>query len=393
MARAPKKTPTAGKARATQASRSADGKRAAAKADREASTDDEDLQDDPPDEASQPVVAELVSPNDWEKESLESTFDDADLLDEPDPLLEATHALYTPADRPAPLAPRRDPIAQFVAEARRYPRLSEEQERQLIAAVRDSDNKDAARKLVVHNLRLVVTIAYQYRRAWTSMLDLFQEGSIGLIEAVSRWDPSLGTRFGSYAAYWIRAYVLRFLMRNARLIHVGNTRAGRKLFFRLNKEKALLAAAGFDVTPKLLAAKLDVAEKDIEEVSSLLAGREISLAPRPDEEGGDLEERLSAPNATSPEDDAARNLLSRSIRQQMERFAETLTDPREQAVWSLHLASDDDPLSLSVLGERFGVSKQRMGQLADRLKTRFREQIVAAMGADFEMMSRPEANE
>ncbi len=384
MARAVKKTPTVGKARAA---------RAATKADKPAVADDGDLQDDSTEEATQPIVAEFVSSDDWEKDSLEATFDDADLIDEPDTLLEATNALSSPADRPAPLAPRRDPIAQFVAEARRYPRLSDEQERLLIAAVRDSDDKDAARKLVVHNLRLVVTISYQYRRAWTSMLDLFQEGSIGLIEAVSRWDPSLGTRFGSYAAYWIRAYVLRFLMRNARLIHVGNTRAGRKLFFRLNKEKALLAAAGFEVTPKLLAAKLDVAEKDIEEVSSMLAGREISLAPRPDEEGGDLEERLSNPNASSPEDDADRNLLARSIRQQMDGFAETLTDPREQAVWSLHLASDDEPLSLSVLGERFGVSKQRMGQLADRLKTRFREQIVTAMGADFEMMWRPESNE
>lgn len=391
MARAPKKSPTGGKARPAKPPHDAGGKRAAL--DAATASDEDESQDDALEESALPVVAELVSPDDWGKETLGDNFDDAELPEDPDPLLEATRALSTSVDRPAPLAPRRDPVAQFVAEARRYPRLSEDEERQLIAAVRNTDDKDAGRKLVVHNLRLVVTIAYQYRRAWTSMLDLFQEGSIGLIEAVSRWDPALGTRFGSYAAYWIRAYVLRFLMRNARLIHVGNTRAGRKLFFRLNKEKALLAAAGFEPTPKLLAAKLDVAEKDIEEVSSMLAGREISLAPRPDEEGGDLEERLSAPNAASPEDDAARTLLTRSIRQQMDRFAETLTDPREKAVWSLHLASDEEPLSLSVLGEKFGVSKQRMGQLAERLKARFRDQIVTAMGADFEMMWRPEAGE
>ena len=112
---------------------------------------------------------------------------------------------------------------------------------------RERGDMNAARTLVVHNLRLVIAIAYQYRRAWTNILDLFQEGSVGLMEAVKRWEPTLGPRFGTYAAYWIRAYVLRFLMTNSRLIHVGNTRAGRKLFFRLEKERQKLLAAGFDV--------------------------------------------------------------------------------------------------------------------------------------------------
>ena len=158
------------------------------------------------------------------------------------------------------LAPARDQVSRFLAETRRYPRLSEEEERRLISEVREHGDTHAARTLVVHNLRLVISIAYQYRQAWTNVLDLFQEGSVGLLEAVKHWDPTLGTRFGSYAAYWIRAYILKFLMTNARLIHVGNTRAGRKLFFRLESERQKLLAAGFDLTPKLLAAKLDVDE-------------------------------------------------------------------------------------------------------------------------------------
>ena len=144
----------------------------------------------------------------------------------------------------AGLATVRDPVGRFLAEARRYPRLSEEEERALGMAVRERGDMNAARTLVVHNLRLVVAIAYQYRRAWANILDLFQEGSVGLMEAVKRWEPKLGPRFGTYAAYWIRAYVLRFLMTNSRLIHVGNTRAGRKLFFRLEKERQKLLAAG-----------------------------------------------------------------------------------------------------------------------------------------------------
>src|SRR5205814_6791768 len=156
------------------------------------------------------------------------------------------------------------------------------------------------------SLRLVVAIAYQDRRAWASILDRLQEGSVGLMEAVKRWEPSLGPRFGTYAAYWIRAMILRFLMTNARLIHVGNTRSGRKLFFRLEKERQKLLAAGFEPTPKLLAAKLDVPEADVIEVAGHLASREVSLEPRPDEDGGGLGERLSGKQA-SPEDEAARS--------------------------------------------------------------------------------------
>ena len=185
------------------------------------------------------------------------------------------------AGRRAGLSTVRDGVGRFLAEAKRYKRLSEQEERALGVAARERGDLNAARTLVVHNLRLVISIAYQYRRAWANILDLFQEGSVGLMEAVKRWEPKLGPRFGTYAAYWIRAYVLRFLMTNSRLIHVGNTRAGRKLFFRLEKERQKLIAAGIDVTPKLLAAKLDVDEKDLNEVRAHLESREVPFDPRP----------------------------------------------------------------------------------------------------------------
>ncbi len=191
------------------------------------------------------------------------------------------------AGRRAGLSTVRDGVGRFLAEAKRYKRLSEQEERALGVAARERGDLNAARTLVVHNLRLVISIAYQYRRAWANILDLFQEGSVGLMEAVKRWEPKLGPRFGTYAAYWIRAYVLRFLMTNSRLIHVGNTRAGRKLFFRLEKERQKLIAAGIDVTPKLLAAKLDVDEKDLNEVRAHLESREVPFDPRPGDPAGD----------------------------------------------------------------------------------------------------------
>jgi RNA polymerase sigma-32 factor len=289
------------------------------------------------------------------------------------------------AGGPGRLATVRDSVGRFLAEARRYNRLTEQEERALGVAARERGDLNAARTLVVHNLRLVIHIAYQYRRAWTNILDLFQEGSVGLMEAVKRWEPKLGPRFGTYAAYWIRAYVLRFLMTNSRLIHVGNTRAGRKLFFRLEKERQKLLAAGIDVTPKLLAAKLDVDEKDLDEVRRHLESREVPFDPRPGESsGGDegyaLSERISS-GGQSPETVAARAELATTMHELVASFRDGLTDGREQAVWNEHLAADE-PVALGVLGARFGVSKQRMGQIADQLKKRFRSEIVAKLGPD-----------
>jgi RNA polymerase sigma-32 factor len=286
---------------------------------------------------------------------------------------------------PGRLATVRDSVGRFLAEARRYQRLSEQEERALGVAARERGDLNAARTLVVHNLRLVIHIAYQYRRAWTNILDLFQEGSVGLMEAVKRWEPTLGPRFGTYAAYWIRAYVLRFLMTNSRLIHVGNTRAGRKLFFRLEKERQKLLAAGIDVTPKLLAAKLDVDEKDLDEVRRHLESREVPFEPRPGEssggdEGYSLSERISSGDQ-SPETQAARAELASTMHELVTGFRDRLTDAREKAVWNEHLAADE-PLALGALGTRFGVSKQRMGQIADQLKKRFRAEIVAKLGPD-----------
>jgi RNA polymerase sigma-32 factor len=329
--------------------------------------------------------SEKTSPSEAEEDEHESDLAEEEPESPLDPDLighEAVEPIPAPQERH--LAPARDPVQRFIDEARRYARLDERQERDLIQTARDRGDRDAARTLVLHNLRLVVSIAYQYRRAWLNLLDLFQEGTVGLMEAVRRWDPDMGTRFGSYAAYWIRACILRFLMTNARLIHVGNTRAGRKLFFRLEKERQKLLAEGFDPTPKLLAARLDVSEEDLAEVSAHLASREVSLEPRPDEEGVPLAEKI-ATHSASPEQEAAREELSLAIRHLMQDFESKLGDDRERAVWREHLAAEGEPVALSALGARYGVTKQRMGQIAEKLKRQFRERVIAELGADIQM--------
>ena len=174
-------------------------------------------------------------------------------------------------------------------------------------------------------------------------------------------------------------------MTNSRLIHVGNTRAGRKLFFRLEKERQKLLAAGIEVTPKLLAAKLDVDEKDLDEVRRHLESREVSFDPVLKEGAGGedaypLSERIAS-GGQSPEVEAAKAELATAMQHFVAGFRDRLADDRERAVWQEHLASDE-PVSLGELGTRFGVSKQRMGQIADQLKKRFRAQIIDELGPD-----------
>ncbi|HKJ23876.1 MAG TPA: sigma-70 family RNA polymerase sigma factor, partial [Myxococcota bacterium] len=188
-------------------------------------------------------------------EAFEAADDDADEAHgdgEPD---EAPPRAALPARRDfvLPSPPRRDdsavgPVdafARYTAELAKHAPISREEEHDLAVRYREHGDRAAAEKLVLSNLRLVVKIAMEYRRAWTQALDLIQEGNVGLVQAVERFDPYAGTKLSTYAAYWIRAYVLKFLLDNIRMVRLGTTRAQRKLFFRLNKEKRALEAEGF----------------------------------------------------------------------------------------------------------------------------------------------------
>ena len=158
-------------------------------------------------------------------------------------------------------------------------RSAREEEHALAVRWREQGDLEAARQLVLSNLRLVVKIAMEYRRSWTNLLDLIQEGNLGLLQAVQRFDPEQGVKLASYAAYWIRAYILKYLIDNIRMVRLGSSRAERKLFFRLNREKRELERQGFEVEPRLLAERLDVSEHDVLEMEQRL-GRERPLLRR-----------------------------------------------------------------------------------------------------------------
>ncbi len=181
---------------------------------------------------------------------------------------------------------RRDPLSAYLREVHRHKMLTAEEERTLTEQYSKTQDSTAARKLIEANLRLVVKIAYEYRRAHKNLLDLVQEGNIGLMQAVKRYDPYRGVKLSSYAAWWIRAYMLRFILNNWRLVKLGTTQAQRKLFYNLNKEKARLAAQGIDPTPELIANHLNVETRDVIDMDRRLGSGEASLdAPVGDAEG------------------------------------------------------------------------------------------------------------
>lgn len=284
-------------------------------------------------------------------------------------------------DDEVPVAARGDALyTAFVREATRVQRLSEEEERALGLRVRDHQDQDAAKKLVVHNLRLAIKMAHQYRRAWTNLMDLVQEASAGMAVASQRWDPDQGTRFGTYAVYWIRAQLTRFLMTNGRAIHTGNTRAGRKLYFQLPRVRRKLLAEGKEPTIDAIAKEVQEDPIEVARVVARLDGREASLdAPVGAEDEGSTLGELLADEGTGPEHNAAQLEVQHVLQGVMQRFAASLTDERDRTIWNEHLVAAD-PKSLVELGERYGISKQRMGQLATRIKRSFRRHVIDELG-------------
>jgi len=286
-----------------------------------------------------------------------------------------------PAPRGGSLA-RRDPMAVYMRETRRYPLLTPEEEHALATRLVEHGDSQAARKLIEANLRLVVKIAYEYRRAHKNLLDLVQEGNIGLIQAVSKFDPYRGVKLSSYAAFWIRAYILKFILNNWRLVKIGTTQAQRKLFFNLRKEREKLEQLGFQPTSALLAQKLDVPEKEVIEMERRLAAPEASLdAPLGtgnDDEGSRTRLDYLPSDDVRPDRAVAQSEFSQLLRGKLEAFARTL-EGREQTIFRERWLTEE-PLTLQEIGDRYQVSRERARQLEKRMLDRLKKYLEAELG-------------
>ena len=271
-----------------------------------------------------------------------------------------------------------DPLGRYLTEIRRFPLLSREDEAVIARRyVKDKDPADAYR-LVTANLRLVVKLAYEFARATKNVLDLIQEGNVGLMEAVKNFDPEHGIRFPSYAVWWVRAYIYRYLINNWRLVKIGTTQAQRKLFFNLRKETERLEREGFKPQPLLLAHRMGVRESDVREMQERMGQSEVSL-DQPTGSGDDNDTRLLdvIPDAGhNPETETADREWRDFAHDKVREFADTL-DGKEREIFDARLLAED-PETLQVIGARFGISRERVRQIETRLKRRLKEFIEAS---------------
>jgi RNA polymerase sigma-32 factor len=275
---------------------------------------------------------------------------------------------------------RRDPLGAYMRDIQRYPLLSKEEEHKLAVRFFEHDDVEAARRLVTSNLRLVVKIAYDYRQAYKNILDLVQEGNIGLMQAVKKYDPYKGVKLSSYAAWWIRAYILRYILNNYRLVKVGTTQAQRKLFFNLQKEKARLSAMGIEPTAELIAERLNVPERDVVSMDMRLAAGDASLdAPIGTSEGRSVArvELLPSEGALA-EDTLAEAEVGDQFAEKIHEFGESLKG-KERKIFKDRLIAED-PKTLQTLGDEFGVSRERVRQIEKRLLQKLKAFLREELG-------------
>ncbi|MBY0515473.1 MAG: RNA polymerase factor sigma-32 [Bacteriovoracaceae bacterium] len=272
----------------------------------------------------------------------------------------------TPQSLPS-VAGAQDSLAVYLKEISRYELLTPEEEKELTEELLETGDIDVAKKLVVANLRLVVKIAMEYRHAWQNMMDLIQEGNIGLMKAVSKYDPSKGAKLSYYASWWIRSYILKYILDNFRLIKIGTTQDQKKLFYNLMKEKERLLTLGIEPQVKLLSENLGVSEKTIEEMDLRLSGsgQAVSLDQPINESGSSvLGDVLRDPNVNIEENLA--DLQSLEILQEhLADFVKGLK-PRDQEIFKKRLLNEV-PESLQEIANQYGVSRERIRQVEERL--------------------------
>jgi len=278
-----------------------------------------------------------------------------------------------------------DTLPQYLAEIRRFPPLSKEEEYRLAMKYKKEGDLEAAHRLITSHLQLVVKIAFLYKKVYSHIMDLIQEGNIGLLQALKHFDPTMRVRFSTYASWWIRAYILKFLLDNWRLVKVGTTNARRKLLYNLEKEKKRLESQGFHYAPKLLAERLDVKEEDVIEVDKSLSAVDISLDTPVD----DQQKRTYADTFSSPEQPMVDKLMDEEFeklfREKIDKFAEKLKE-KERYILE-HRIIAENPITLQEIGDHFGITREAVRQkekkLLEQLKAYLKRELPDYVDIDY----------
>ena len=286
--------------------------------------------------------------------------------------------------KPANIQDRRqpisfDPLRLYLDEIKQYPLLSREVERDLAIRYREKGDIQAAYKLITANLRLVVKIAMDFQRYWIqNLMDLIQEGNVGLMQAAKKFDPYRGYKFSYYASFWIKAYIIKFIMDNWKLVKIGTTQAQRKLFFNLRKEKERLETQGIEASPKLLSRRLDVKESEIVEMDQRLNGYELSL-DSPIRDDSEDTHKSFLPSDDLPIDDQLADQEAKAIlHDKLMLFKEQLKG-KEAVIYGERLLAEA-PMTLQEIGDKFGISRERVRQIENRVKKKLKSYLEEEIG-------------
>jgi RNA polymerase sigma-32 factor len=320
-----------------------------------------------------PDSVEILETDDQDVQDIEITDDDEDEL----PVIDVGNEEVAPQDKSLPIpANIRDNLHLYLREVSRFPLLKPDEEQRLARRVREHNDSDAAFQLISSHLRLVVKIAMDFQRRWMqNVLDLIQEGNVGLMRAVNKFDPDKGIKFSYYAAFWIKAYILKFIIDNWRMVKIGTTQTQRKLFYNLNRERQKLINEGFDPDAAMLSSRLGVSKEQVLEMEQRLATADISLDAKVSDEsnaatrmdflpalGPGLEESLAAKQIAS--------LVQGSIKQILPRLSE-----KEVYILKRRLLSDE-PVTLREIGERYNITRERVRQLETRLLQKLQQHLA-----------------
>jgi len=271
-------------------------------------------------------------------------------------------------------------LSMYLAEINQYKLLTQEEEQKLARRFTKGDLK-AGHTLVTSNLRFVVKVAYEYRSYGIKMSDLIQEGNIGLMKAVQKFDPDKGIRLISYAVWWIRAYIQNYILKSWSLVKLGTTQAQRKLFFSLARTRRELekfhAGEGNVSNVDEIAKRLHVKPQEVREMEQRMGGRDLSLDAPMGEDGGNTHVDFVA-SATAPQDDEFAEKEEAGLINQRVQMALMRLDPRERFIIEQRVMNER-PMTLKELGEHFGFSRERARQLEIRAKDKLKNELTQLM--------------
>ena len=267
---------------------------------------------------------------------------------------------------------RVDPLTAYLNELKQYSEISRKEEHRLAVKFRNDGDPKAAYALVTANLTVVVKIAMTFKREWENMLDLVQEGNVGLMKAVQNFDPFRGVPLPAYASWWIKAYILKNLLDNWRLVKVGTTNTRRKLLYNLKKEKERLEQQGFTPTTKLLAEKFGVDEQEVIDVETSLGASDVSMtAPLNNNEENSWSPSNFLTDGKHPGENVVNQLFQETLKEKIADFVSELKKPIEKEIFQARILSES-PRSLKEIGDNYKITREAVRQTEQRLMKRLK---------------------